>query len=74
MKDKEILCILIEYLKCNYKKARKYFKNVLVCHIKLRAFVDKVYIHEKEIIDGHYRQSIEIIYYFVGAVEIPDFD
>ena len=40
----------------------------------LRAFVDKVYIHEKEKIDGHYRQSIEIIYNFVGAVEIPDFD
>ena len=40
----------------------------------LHAFVDKIYVHEKEKIDGHYRQSIEIIYNFVGAVEIPDFD
>ena len=40
----------------------------------LRAFVDKVLIHEKQKIDGHYRHTIEIIYNFVGAVEIPDFD
>ncbi len=40
----------------------------------LRAFIDKVLIHEKQKIDGHYRHTIEIIYNFVGAVEIPDFD
>ena len=40
----------------------------------LRAFIDKVLIHEKQKVDGHYRHTIEIIYNFVGAVEIPDFD
>ena len=40
----------------------------------LRAFIDKVLIHKKEKIDGYYKHTIEIIYNFVGAVEIPDFD
>lgn len=40
----------------------------------LRAFIDKVLIYEKTKVDGHYRHTIEIIYNFVGAVEIPDFD
>jgi len=40
----------------------------------LRAFIDKVLIHEKQKVDGHYRHTIEIIYNFVGAVEHPDFD
>ncbi len=40
----------------------------------LRAFIDKVLIHEKQKVNGHYRHTIEIIYNFVGAVEIPDFD
>ena len=40
----------------------------------LRAFIDKVLIYEKEKIDGYYKHTIEIIYNFVGAVEIPDFD
>ena len=40
----------------------------------LRAFIDKVLIYEKQKVDGHYRHTIEIIYNFVGAVEIPDFD
>lgn len=40
----------------------------------LRAFIDKVLIYEKQKVDGHYRHAIEIIYNFVGAVEIPDFD
>ncbi|MBR1868039.1 MAG: recombinase family protein, partial [Clostridia bacterium] len=40
----------------------------------LRAFIDKVLIYEKQKVDGHYRHTIEIIYNFIGAVEIPDFD
>ncbi|MBP5466961.1 MAG: recombinase family protein [Clostridia bacterium] len=40
----------------------------------LRAFIDKVLIYEKEKVDGYYKHTIEIIYNFVGAVEIPDFD
>ena len=40
----------------------------------LRAFVDKVLIYEKQKVDGHYKHTLEIIYNFVGAVEIPDFD
>ena len=40
----------------------------------LRSFIEKVLVHEKQIVDGKKRQTIEIIYNFVGAVEIPDFD
>ena len=40
----------------------------------LHAFIDKVLIYEKQKVDGHIRHTIEIIYNFVGAVEIPDFD
>lgn len=40
----------------------------------LRAFVDKVIIHEKVKVDGHYIHTIEIIYNFVGAIDLPDFD
>ena len=40
----------------------------------LRAFIDKVLIYEKQKVDGHIRHTIVIIYNFVGAVEIPDFD
>ena len=40
----------------------------------LRAFVDRVIIHEKIKIDGHYAHTIEIIYNFVGAIDLPDFD
>ena len=40
----------------------------------LRAFIDKVLIYEKQKVDWYYKHTIEIIYNFVGAVEIPDFD
>lgn len=40
----------------------------------LRAFVDKIIIHEKTKIDGHYAHAIEIIYNFVEAIDLPDFD
>lgn len=40
----------------------------------LRAFIDKVYVHEKEKVDGVTRQTIEIVYNFIGSVELPTFD
>ncbi|MFR1984090.1 MAG: DUF4368 domain-containing protein [Christensenellaceae bacterium] len=30
-------------------------------------------VHEKRKENGHYRQEVEIVYNFIGAVEIPDF-
>ncbi len=35
----------------------------------LRSFIDKVYIHEKERVDGHIKHTIEIVYNFIGATE-----
>ena len=40
----------------------------------LRAFVDKIIIYEKQKVDGHIRHTIEIVYNFVEAIELPDFD
>lgn len=40
----------------------------------LRAFVDKVIIHENVKVNGHYVHTIEIIYNFVEAIDLPDFD
>ena len=40
----------------------------------LRAFVDKVIIHEKVKVNGHYVHTIEIVYNFVEAIDLPDFD
>ena len=37
----------------------------------LRAFIEKVVVHEKTKIDGHYRQTVEIFYNFVGAIDRP---
>lgn len=34
----------------------------------LRSFIDKVIVHEKTKVDGHYRQTVEIVYNFVGAI------
>ena len=39
----------------------------------IRSFVDKIIVHEKRKENGHYRQEVEIVYNFIGAVEIPDF-
>ena len=39
----------------------------------LRAYIDKVYIYEKQKVDGHYTHTIEIIYNLVGAIDLPDF-
>ena len=38
----------------------------------LRSFIDKVIVHEKTKINGHYRQTVEIVYNFVGAI-VPTF-
>ena len=40
----------------------------------LNAFIDKVIVHEKIKLDDGYKQEIEIIYKFIGAVDIPRFD
>ena len=40
----------------------------------LRAFVDKIIIYEKQKVNGHIRHAIEIVYNFVEAIELPDFD
>ena len=37
----------------------------------LRSFIDKVIVHEKTKGDGHYRQTVEIVYNFVGAIDKP---
>jgi len=34
----------------------------------LRSFIDRVIVHEKTKVNGHYRQTVEIIYNFVGAI------
>ena len=37
----------------------------------LRAFIEKVVVHKRTKVDGHYRQTIEIVYNFVGAIDRP---
>ena len=37
----------------------------------LRSFIDKVIVHEKTKVDGHYRQTVEIVYNSVGAIDRP---
>ena len=39
----------------------------------IRSFVDRIIVHEKRKENGHYRQEVETVYNFIGAVEIPDF-
>ena len=39
----------------------------------IRSFIDKVIVHEKTKVDGHYRQTVEIYYNFVGAIDRPMF-
>lgn len=50
------------------------FETAYVCFEKLtpeilRAFIEKVVVHEKTKIDGHYRQTIKIFYNFVRAID-----
>lgn len=37
----------------------------------LRAFIEKVVVHERTKVDGLYRQTVEIFYNFVGAIDRP---
>ena len=37
----------------------------------LHAFIEKVVFHERTKVDGHYRQTVEIFYNFVGAIDRP---
>ena len=37
----------------------------------LRAFIEKVVVHERTKVNGHYRQTVEIFYNFVGAIDRP---
>ena len=37
----------------------------------LRAFIEKVVVHERTKVDGHYRQTVEIFYNFIGAIDRP---
>ena len=37
----------------------------------LRAFIEKVVVHERTKVDEHYRQTVEIFYNFVGAIDRP---
>ena len=40
----------------------------------LRSFIDKVIVHEKAKVNGHYRQTVEIVYNFVGEIAPSFFD
>ncbi|PWM72145.1 MAG: recombinase [Bacillota bacterium] len=76
------------YLKAEIEKAKTQYDNInrFMAIVKrysdfdeitpeiLRAFVDKVIIHEKVKVDGRYVHTIEIIYNFVEAIDLPDFD
>ena len=61
-------------MKKRYSLEDKYSDFEELTPENLRAFIDNVLIYEKQKVDGHYKHTIEIIYNFVGAVEIPDFD
>ena len=78
----------LNYLKAEIEKAKTQYDNInrFMAIVKkysdfeeitpeiLRAFVDKVIIHEKVKVDGRYVHTIEIIYNFVEAIDLPDFD
>ena len=58
--------------KGRYVKYRKDFEFRTRLPKNLKAG-DKVYIYEKQKVDGHYTHTIEIIYNLVGAIDLPDF-
>lgn len=39
----------------------------------IHSFVDRIIVHEKRKEKGYYRQEVENVYNFIGAVEFPDF-
>ena len=86
--EQKTLTERLNYLKAEIEKAKTQYDNInrFMAIVKkysdfeeitpeiLRAFVDKVIIHEKVKVDGHYVHTIEIIYNFVEAIDLPDFD
>lgn len=78
----------LNFLKAEIEKAKIQYDNInkFMAIVKryshfeeitpeiLRAFVDMVIIYEKIKIDGHYAHTIEIIYNFVGVIDLPVFD
>ena len=86
--EQKTLTERLNYLKAEIEKAKTQYDNInrFMAIVKkysdfeeitpeiLHAFVDKVIIHEKVKVDGHYVHTIEIIYNFVEAIDLPDFD
>ena len=86
--EQKALTERLNYLKAEIEKAKTHYDNInrFMAIVKrysdfdeitpeiLRAFVDKVIIHEKVKVDGRYVHTIEIIYNFVEAIDLPDFD
>ena len=78
----------VKILKAEIEKAQTKFDNIqkFMAIVKkysdfeeltpeiLRAFVDQIIIYEKQKVDGHIRHTIEIVYNFVEAIELSDFD
>ncbi len=86
--EQKTLTERLNFLKAEIEKAKTQYDNIqrFLTIVKkysdfdeltpeiLRAFVDKVIIHEKVKVDGRYVHTIEIIYNFVEAIDLPDFD
>lgn len=86
--EQKALTERLNFLKAEIEKAKTQYDNInrFMAIVKrysdfeeitpeiLRAFVDKVIIHEKVKVNGHYVHTIEIIYNFVEAIDLPDFD
>ena len=86
--EQKALTERLNHLKAEIEKAKTQYDNIqrFLAVVKkysdfdeltteiLRAFVDKVIIHEKIKVDGRYVHTIEIIYNFVEAIDLPDFD
>ena len=86
--EQKALTERLNYLKAEIEKAKTQYDNIqrFMAIVKkysdfdeitpeiLRSFVDKVIIHEKIKLNGHYVHTIEIIYNCVGAIDLPDFD
>ena len=86
--EQKTLTERLNFLKAEIEKAKTQYDNIqrFMIIVKkysdfddltpeiLRAFVDKVIIHEKVKVDGRYVHTIEIIYNFVEAIDLPDFD
>ena len=86
--EQKALTERLNYLKTEIEKAKTQYDNInrFMAIVKrysdfdeitpeiLRAFVDKVIVHEKVKVNGRYVHTIEIIYNFVEAIDLPDFD